>query len=294
MRSPISREGTPDFSELFDLSPSAMDIYMVDQDRPGLYSRNFAVSDFHPDMSNVIIITLNDAQTKGILLTPIDSLGNEPLIEMTCDLCHKPTLYIRDFEHQWLCPVCALDKLKCRNLHTSCCNLPLGCQTCGGIPDGLSMVSIPRDGTDPLLLCARDECVMPFGYTIGKMAPEACTCGHEYVDCMKNKLLPELGVLIRSYMKIPRITFCSRMNVILPDFSIVSDLQCFPCQIQAGRTSISSELLVRGKDMVCSCCSFPWGRGSGLLSTPSTPSLRRRKSSGVRTEVYTPSTSDIC
>ena len=121
-----------------------------------------------PDLSNTIHISRSQAQLKGM---------NASSGSLTCQECSKitPFLYDSDFTPRYLCPPC-LYSMGGHKRRCNICSKKHGCDSCGGKPD--VMIWIDREEKtheNMLLLCARDRCMMPFGFYIENNSL-ACSC----------------------------------------------------------------------------------------------------------------------
>lgn len=282
-----------------NLPISAVDIYTLDHPRHSIYTIPYSSNYCIHDDSNHIAITLIQAVKKGISTIQIPTLTN-PMIEMICSCCNNPTLYIRQLNNSFLCPPCFfIQASKLDGVRASCCDNPLGCDSCGGISHGSNyskgMIEITDTKYGDLFLCARDECLMPFGYCITPLHHTiSCTCDYDISCELSNIIYKDLARLISTYIGARHPTKLERFEGFSADFRPIHSSYCLSCQLFADKQTVSRSWIVEGTSKVCSCSSIFFGRrGSGSLSTLNTPSLRRRKSSGDLRDEYTPSTSEI-
>lgn len=284
------------FVDIYSLIRSGLN-YMYDID-------TFKLKPFEPDVKNIIFITLEEAYIKKIPTIKQHFFDNRlnpnlvEIIELACCKCNHPALFIRKINNKWLCPSCSVNELENINrLRLLCCDSPAGCDSCGGIVK--PMLEIPRRDRESLLLCARNQCVMPFGYAIS-IKNLKCSCEIDSIRIISNHLIDDITNIIRKYMGFERSEL--RHPMILGDLTISDPNWCLPCQIAMNYKFMDwEELLVDGhKRSDCRC--FKLGSLSDVSRsgkdsdfTPvSTPNLLRRKSSGDLSDVYTPSTSSTC
>jgi hypothetical protein len=269
----------------------------------------------HIDDRNIIPITISDCKIKNIPTINLElcSYGNRKILceELMCSACGNPTFFIRKIRNNYLCPSCAMNKMEIEGipLRPNCCDLPTGCDSCGGIVN--RMIEIKRankgsTGKTPLLLCLRDECLMPFGYCLPSETDFACTCDVDILSDLETEgtLIDDLvGMVSKFYVKSrPR---GARKEMVLADLHMTRKDRCLPCQISSRYQVISGKStdweIVKGRDVTCSCNiplfssgSISCRRGSSSLSTPvSSSNFRRIQSSGDLMDEYTDSTSEI-
>lgn len=293
-----SREYLSPFSEL-DFPSSIVDIYTIDQPRYSVYTAPVPVDYCIPDDSNHILIAVQEALDKQIPLIEIHTPSGS-LAEMMCSNCLRTTIYMRKLDQAWLCPPCFLTQAnKQDGVRASCCDNPLGCDSCGGISQGIKstkgMMEISDEKYGDLFLCARDECLLPFGYYIMPLYHKvACTCEYDFLKVVSHIIGRDLNSIVTKYLAATHPTQSTRYEGISADLRPIYASRCLHCQLTANNQTVSRSWLVDGKAKVCSCSTVFWGRrGRGSLSTLNTPSRRRRKSSGDLTDEYTPSTSEI-
>jgi hypothetical protein len=207
-----------------------------------------------PDQDNLIPVSGNEALLKGIPLVkcPCSGSGNSVYSELACSQCGHVALFIRHVQDAWLCPPCAVSVLDALDeLRPPCCERPLGCDACGGIVE--SMITVPRTGRDALLLCARDQCLMPFGYRINALSL-TCTCEVDIALAVKGQLLPELEELILDYLPLKSSYVGLRRASVLGDLTTTTSTRCLRCQIERRYTSLGTGFIpAHGREVTCSC-----------------------------------------
>jgi hypothetical protein len=287
-----------EFLDLY-LPTANVDIYTIDQPRYSVYKFPHSSNDCIHDDSNCISISLIQAIQKGIPTVKI-SAKNVTITEMKCSKCLNPAMYIRKLNHEYLCPACFFIQAKTLDgVRAACCDNPLGCDSCGGVSAGQNktrgMIEISDSKYGELFLCARDECLSPFGYCISPLYHDVpCTCEYDASKEIVKIMGRDPGSVTVKYINAATPSRSERFEGLSTDFRQVSASYCLRCQLFEDRKVVSKSWFVDGGSKVCSCSSVFWGRrGSGSLSTLNTPSRRRRKSSGDLRDEYTPSTSEI-
>ena len=293
-----------------DLPGYLLDIYTLRRSVPDPPVEGMRLVAFEPDTTNLIILSREEAATRGMPLFKREiqrgpaclGLGVVETEELACGHCGRATLFIRRIGINWLCPSCALEELESQGeLRPTCCGLPLGCDSCGGIVK--PMIEIQRQGRYPLLVCSRDQCLMPFGYRVPNPFL-VCTCEVDMARIIDSKIGRDLGGIVRGYLIMKRNYWGTRRAVVLGDLSVTMPDRCLPCQIERDYKSWAlTGDRVTGPDRVCRCSnslltgsSSLLGSNAGkasLLTPVSTPNCRRTQSSGERSDTYTPSTSEI-
>lgn len=293
-----------------------VDIYTLDRDQfcnqPNIEScRDSELKCI--DSRNIIPITILECRKKNIPLITLDliGLGNRKISteELMCSDCRNPAVFIRKIRDGWLCPMCSISKMKSLGIspRPNCCNLPSGCDSCGGIVNRMVKIHARKnEDRSFLLLCLRDECLMPFGYYLPREYDLTCTCDTDLLSDLKTEglLIKDLLGTVGNFFKHVRINRNNRKATVLADLHMTRNDRCLPCQMTRRYQLITDKSpdweAVKGKDVTCSCFSFPISsfsisrQGNSSLSTPVSSSNRRRsQSSGDLTEEYTDSTSEI-
>lgn len=209
-----------------------VDIYTLDKHR-SILSNKYAKKS---DLSNVIVLSINEAHKMNI---PI----NSNCLEMECVKCSRMSLFIHNSATGFLCSVC--------NLHNNpivlcvTCNNRLGCASCGGKCEEAYV-----NDKQGLVLCARDECLMPFGYCLPLNI--ICSCERDILKGItKMNLYPDLVDIIKKYITDPPDAwayFTEKANL-LADLTCTKADKCQLCQID----SKYEEVDIVSNTFVCKC-----------------------------------------
>jgi hypothetical protein len=267
------------------------------------------------DNRNVIPITVSECKMRNIPLITLNlrGFGNRRVSseELMCSNCANPAFFIRKIGNDWLCPQCAINKMQNSGIATrpECCGFPSGCDSCGGIVNRMLRIETAIPGNHKsLLLCLRDECLMPFGYCLPgeHIFGRACTCSIDFLSDLKRDglLIDDLIETVGTFFDFRKI-YGARREMVLGDLHMTRNDRCLPCQIATKYQLITDESsdweIVSGKEATCSCSfsflapsSISRRQGSSTLSTPVSSTNRlRSQSNGDLTEEYTDSTSEI-
>ena len=191
-----------------------------------------------PDNSNIIFISTEIADKKGI------RLKNNEII---CQTCSNPTIYIHNIDNKHVCPKCSLGIKASYSCNK--CYKKFGCESCGG----KSNIMVDVEQNVRILLCAKDTCLMKFGYYVNTNIQ--CTCEKDILVALKEKLPDDIISILKKiigYSDIwSNIWGCYPKK--LGDLTMRKINRCLRCQLSLKYTDMKRCSIVCGDDAVCCC-----------------------------------------